>query len=114
MPRTKASEIKQARDAGAASAGDESLGGVTAVKRALQLLEAFGMQDQRLSLAELTRRSGMHKTTALRLLRTLGQSGYVVQRDDGEWRLGPAAGWLGARYQAAFDVNNVVEPMLRT
>lgn len=90
----------------------EAAGGVTAVTRALQLLDTFGMHDERLTLAELTRRSGMHKTTALRLLRTLALAGYVVQRDDGEWRLGPAAGWLGARYQSSFDANNVVEPML--
>ena len=114
MQRTIVRETKppQAGMGEPAAEGPEA-GGVTAVTRALQLLEAFGMQDQRLSLAELTRRSGMHKTTALRLLRTLALSGYVVQREDGEWRLGPAAGWLGARYQAAFDVNNVVEPMLR-
>ena len=37
----------------------EATGGVTAVTRALHLLDAFGMQDERLSLAELTRRSGM-------------------------------------------------------
>ena len=37
---------------------------------------------------------------------------YMVQTEDGQWRLGPAAGWLGARYQAGFDVNNVVEPTL--
>jgi DNA-binding IclR family transcriptional regulator len=36
----------------------------------------------------------------------------MVQTEDGQWRLGPAAGWLGARYQAGFDVNNVVEPAL--
>src|SRR5256885_6738884 len=30
-----------------------------------------------------------------------------------DWRLGPAAGWLGARYQAGFDVQNVLEPALR-
>ena len=37
----------------------------------------------------------------------------MVQSEDGQWRLGPAAGWLGARYQAGFDINNVVEPTLR-
>jgi DNA-binding IclR family transcriptional regulator len=50
--------------------------------------------------------------TALRLARTLALSQYMVQTEDGQWRLGPAAGWLGARYQAGFDVNNVVEPAL--
>jgi DNA-binding IclR family transcriptional regulator len=88
-------------------------GGVTAVTRALMLMEAFSVGESSMGLAELSRRTGMHKTTVLRLARTLAQSGYMVQRDDGAWRLGPAAGWLGARYQAGFDVNNVVEPTLR-
>ena len=90
----------------------EPSGGVTAVTRALTLMEAFAVGESTLSLAELSRRSGMHKTTALRLARTLALSQYMVQTEDGQWRLGPAAGWLGARYQAGFDVNNVVEPAL--
>jgi DNA-binding IclR family transcriptional regulator len=87
--------------------------GVTAVTRALRLLEAFGMDDAQLSLAELSRRSGLHKTTALRLARTLAADNYLVQREDGNWRLGRAVGWLGACYQATFDVHEVVEPVLR-
>src|SRR5689334_4089611 len=85
-------------------------GGVIAVTRALSLMEAFELGESTLSLAELSRRAGMHKTTALRLARTLQLSSYMVQADDGQWRLGPATGWLAARYQAGFDVNNVVEP----
>ena len=88
-------------------------GGVIAVTRALQLLGAFALGESHLSLAELSRRCTLHKTTVLRLARTLAQSGFMVQRDDGDWRLGPAAGWLGARYQAGFDVQNVLEPALR-
>jgi DNA-binding IclR family transcriptional regulator len=91
---------------------DESGGGVIAVTRALSLMEAFAIGESTLSLAELSRRAAMHKTTALRLARTLALSNYMVQTEDGQWRLGPAAGWLGARYQAGFDVNNVVEPTL--
>jgi DNA-binding IclR family transcriptional regulator len=87
--------------------------GVLAVSRALRLLEAFGIEDTQLTLTELSRRTGMHKTTALRLARTLAQDNYLVQREDGAWRLGRAAGWLGACYQAAFDVHDVVEPVLR-
>jgi len=91
-------------------AGD---GGVIAVSRALAVLEAFRIGERHLTLAELARRTGLHATTVLRLARTLALSGYMVQREEGEWRLGPAAGWLGARYQAGFDINNVVEPTLR-
>lgn len=97
-----------------ASAGEaEPSGGVIAVTRALQVLEAFALGESSLPLAELSRRCGLHKTTVLRLARTLAQSGFMVQREDGDWRLGPAAGWLGARYQAGFDVQNVLEPALR-
>lgn len=88
-------------------------GGVIAVKRALQILEVFEIGDQHLTLAELSRRTGLHNTTVLRLARTLAQSGYMVQKEEGTWRLGAAAGWLGARYQAGFDINDVVEPTLR-
>jgi DNA-binding IclR family transcriptional regulator len=92
---------------------EPAAGGVTAVTRALSLMEAFAVGEASLPLAELSRRTGMHKTTVLRLARTLALSGYMVQREDGGWRLGPATGWLGARYQAGFDVNNAVEPALR-
>ena len=95
------------------SAAKDTGGGVIAVTRALQVLEAFALGESSLPLAELSRRCGLHKTTVLRLARTLAQSGFMVQREDGDWRLGPAAGWLGARYQAGFDVQNVLEPALR-
>jgi len=88
-------------------------GGVIAVKRALQILEVFEIGDQHLSLAEISRRTGLHNSTVLRLARTLALSGYMVQKEEGTWRLGAAAGWLGARYQAGFDINDVVEPTLR-
>lgn len=106
MPRHTPSPAKASPE----KAGD---GGVIAVTRALQVMEAFRIGERHLTLAELSRRTGLHNTTVLRLARTLAQSGFMVQREEGEWRLGPAAGWLGARYQAGFDINNVVEPTLR-
>jgi DNA-binding IclR family transcriptional regulator len=92
---------------------DAVAGGVIAVTRALHVMEAFQMGEPDLPLAELSRRTGLHNSTVLRLARTLALSGYMVQNESGAWRLGPAAGWLGARYQAGFDINNVVEPTLR-
>ncbi len=77
------------------------------------MLEAFGVNDPQLSLAGLSRRTGIRKTTVLRLARTLAADNYLVQKGDGSWRLGRAAGWLGACYQATFNVQDVVEPVLR-
>lgn len=106
MPRHTTPPSPEATD-------NASSGGVIAVTRALQVMEAFRIGERHLSLAELSRRTGLHNSTVLRLARTLAQAGYMVQREEGQWRLGPAAGWLGARYQAGFDINNVVEPTLR-
>ena len=91
----------------------ENPDGVIAVRRALRVLEAFGMDEAHLTLAELSRRTSYHRSTVLRLARTLAADNYLVQKEDGSWRLGRAAGWLGACYQAAFDVHDVVEPVLR-
>lgn len=86
---------------------------VNAVFRAMRLLDAFALGESHLSLAELSRRCSMPKTSVMRIARTLAEVGYMVPGEDGSWRLGPAAGWLGARYQSGFDVHNVVEPLLR-
>ena len=104
-PSRKTAEAPETADA------ESSTGGVTAVTRALRVLECFGMDDPQLTLAEMSRRTGMHKTTTLRLARTLAAEHYLVQKEDGSWRLGRAAGWLGACYQAVFDVHEVVEPV---
>jgi DNA-binding IclR family transcriptional regulator len=95
---------------GSARARDDN---VTSVVRALSILTAFGGDELYLPLAELARRTGMHKPTVLRLARTLAAARFLVRRDDGAWRLGPAAGWMGSRYQAQFDLDSAIEPILR-
>lgn len=86
---------------------------VTAVTRALLVLDAFDAHQQGMSLAELSRRLQMGKPTLMRTARTLARSGYLVQMEDRRWRLGPAAGWLGVRYQASFDTNDAIDLVLR-
>ena len=86
---------------------------VSSVTRALALLDAFEVNEQTVSLTSLSQRLGMGKSTVLRTARTLARSGYLAQTEDGRWRLGPAAGWLGVRYQTSFDVDNVIDSLLR-
>ncbi|OZI53588.1 IclR family transcriptional regulator [Bordetella genomosp. 5] len=107
MSRTMNTDPSQDPDA------DPAEEGVVAVRRAMRILEAFGVEDTHLSLAELSRRTQCHRSTVLRLARTLALDDYLAQRADGTWRLGRAAGWLGACYQATFNVVDVVQPVLR-
>ncbi len=85
---------------------------VAAVSRALAILDAFKATESALTLGELARRTRMHKTTVLRIARTMATSRYLMQCADGSWRLGPAAGWLGARYQMMFDRVAAIELIL--
>jgi DNA-binding IclR family transcriptional regulator len=86
---------------------------VVAVTRALGLLGAFTIAEPHLSLTELSCRVRLPKTSTLRLARSLASCDYLVQMDNGAWRLGPAAAWLGGKYQVAFDLHNNIGPEMR-
>lgn len=86
---------------------------VDAVTRALQILDAFQPHEQGVRLADLSERVAMGKSTVLRTARTLARSGYLTQTEDSRWRLGPAAGWIGVRYQTSFDIGNDIDAVLR-
>jgi len=83
---------------------------VIALSRGLSILSAFGASPRPLSLAELARATGLHKTTALRLLLTLTEAGFV-QRRGCNYELGPAAFQLGLNYQRSH-LLHLVRPAL--
>lgn len=86
--------------------------GVEAVERALKILDCFDPSDKNLSLAELSRRSGLYKSTILRLATSLSRFGYLQREESGRFRLGPALWKLGAQYQSQFDLEEIVRPKL--
>lgn len=91
----------------------KSGGGVAAVERAIAVLNAFQAGDSSLSLNELARRTGMYKSTILRLLSTLVQEHCIVRLDDGSYQLGSMLLHWGGLYQAALRLDDHVPPILR-
>lgn len=89
-----------------------SLDGVAAAGRAMTLLSAFRRGDDAVSLAELTARTGLVKTTIMRLAISLEQHGYLVRQPDGLYRLGAELFRLGSIYQQSFRVEAAVMPAL--
>ena len=87
--------------------------GVAAVDRALLILEAFGPDEAALSLAELARRTGLYKSTLLRLAASLERAGYLRRAPSGTFRLGPTVLKLGGLYQRSFNLGDYVNPVLR-
>ena len=54
---------------------------VQVLVRAFSILEAMADRPAGISLADLSRRVGLHKSTTFRMLRTLAMLGYVVQSE---------------------------------
>ncbi|WP_290687311.1 MULTISPECIES: IclR family transcriptional regulator [unclassified Haematobacter] len=91
---------------------DGKNGGVAAVDRALSLLSAFGVGDNSLSLTELAARTGLYKSTALRLLNSLIQAEYVSREGD-EYRIGREIFRLGEIYRRYHGLREAVIPAMQ-
>ncbi|HEY0784917.1 MAG TPA: IclR family transcriptional regulator [Acidobacteriaceae bacterium] len=64
-------------------------GGSTTADRTLALLGAFQTGDSELPLAVLAKRTGLYKSTSLRLLASLQQAGFLRRGKNGLYSLGP-------------------------
>ena len=90
----------------------EASSGVAVLDRAFSLLGAFGPTDERLTLTELSKRTGLYKSTVLRLLAALEHGGFIRKLEDGQYAVGPQPMRLAAIYQRSFRVDSIVEPLL--
>jgi DNA-binding IclR family transcriptional regulator len=86
--------------------------GVAAVDRAVRILRVFRQGEPSLSLAEIARRTGLYKSTILRLAATLGEHELLLRAADGVYRLGPALLEMGSIYQGSFRLQDVLVPAM--
>ena len=84
---------------------------VAAVERALQVLDAF-RSSPRMTLSELSQRTGLFKSTLLRILSTLERSDFVTRLSDGQYRVGGVLFELGSSYIGSFDLAEIIRPAL--
>lgn len=85
----------------------------SSVERALTILDSFRMGDPALSLAELAKRTGLYKSTILRLAEALQRHGYLERLDGAGYRLGTAAIRLGEVCKRSNRLDEIVMPVLR-
>jgi len=86
---------------------------VEAVERALSILAAFQEEEENLSLDALARKTGLYKSTILRLAGSLERFGYLTRERDGRFHLGPSLWRLGSLYRRGFYLGEHVRPQLR-
>ncbi|MER8513866.1 IclR family transcriptional regulator [Mesorhizobium sp. M1060] len=87
--------------------------GVAALDRAIAILDAFATADRSLSLAEIAARTGLYKSTILRLANSLLRGQLLERLDDGRYRIGPATFRLGALYQRSVVAVDILLPIMR-
>lgn len=88
-------------------------GGVAAVDRALSILAAFTADDRSLTLAELALRTGLYKSTILRLAQSLITRRLLLRLEDGRYRLGSELLRLGSLCQQSFAIGDALLPAMR-
>ena len=86
--------------------------GVAALERAFDLLNAFRGAPASLSLAELSARSGLYKSTILRIFVSLERYGYLQRQESGRFVLGSTLFELGNAYPRTFRLIDFVRPVL--
>jgi DNA-binding IclR family transcriptional regulator len=86
--------------------------GVAAVGRAMTVLGAFRPGDTSLPLRVLAARTGLYKSTILRLLASLERHCCVKRNADGSWSPGPMLLHWGSLYTRSLGLEALVPPVL--
>lgn len=89
-----------------------ALEGVASAERTLSLLSAFRKGDTDLTLAELSARTGLVKSTIMRLAVSLETCGFLSRTPEGNYRLEAELLRLGMIYQQSFRLEAHVMPVL--
>jgi len=85
--------------------------GVAAVDRAFAIISALETSDTPPTLSEISRATGLYKSTILRLLESLQDAGYVVRVEETRYALGPTVMQLGLAYDRSNPLRHHILPV---
>ena len=107
--------IESKRNAGSKPSAEPAAnaGGVAAVDRALSILDSFSGDMLVLTLAQISQRTGLYKSTILRLLKSLERYGYLRRDEGGAYVLGATPTRLAALASKSLHPAELVMPVLR-
>ena len=86
---------------------------VRVVQRALGILECFSLEKPALSLQEISRKVELPKSTTFRLVMTLQECGYLLQRADQRYSLSYKLLLLGSVVSETQDVREITRPIMQ-
>ena len=85
---------------------------VRTLRRSLDILEAFDEARRRMTLAEISDRIGLSRTTSLRLVQSLESAGYLIRLADQRYCLSLKLLDLARNVDSTLDIRAVVQPRL--
>ncbi len=114
MTRSRPAADEERRDPGMDQEPVEpdASGGVAAVDRAFSIVAAVESANTPIGLSEIARRTGLYKSTILRLMVSLERAGYITRLSEARYGLGPAVWRLGLAYERSNPFKTHIEPLL--
>jgi DNA-binding IclR family transcriptional regulator len=85
---------------------------VRALLRSLAILECFSLEKPALTLQEIYRKVELPKSTTFRLVTTLQNAGYLLQRADARYTLSFKLLLLGSVVRETLDVREITRPIM--
>lgn len=85
---------------------------IKSIERAVLILNTFRPYEHSVSLQTLSLRTGLHKSTLLRQLRTLVAERLVARLSDGTYQLGAGVLHWASVYRTTFDFDQHIPPVL--
>ena len=92
---------------------DISSSGVDVLDRVVAILRAFRAGDTPLTLTEIANRTGLYKSTVLRLTASLGHHHFLTRLQDGRYQLGALNYSLGQRYESNLNIGDILLPLMQ-
>jgi len=86
---------------------------INSVLKAIKIMDLFSASETRLTLAEISSRLDMPKSTAHNLLNTLRSEGYIEKVDQDLYALGAAPIMLTQRARVNVEIRDPAAPLLR-
>ncbi len=85
---------------------------IQVIERLASLLDVIAAHEDSVSLKILSAETGLHPSTAFRILASLAEHGFVERTTRGNYQLGVKLMQLGSRVSASVDIRKVALPLM--
>jgi DNA-binding IclR family transcriptional regulator len=85
---------------------------IQVIERLVRLLDVIAGHEDSVSLKILSAATGLHPSTAFRILSSLAEQGFVERTGRGNYRLGVKLMQLGSRVSSGIDIRKIALPLM--